>query len=265
MPEMLREQQFRLAAHLRDPDANPPPPGIEDRRLAIYRELFFNNIEGLLAGNFPVIRKTLGEQRWRELARGFYAQHRSHTPLFAEIGREFIRFLQERAQAGSDDPAWLAELAHYEWVELGLQINDDKIPAHRADGDPGSNPGQVLLTGVPVLSPTAWALAYTWPVPQIGPDYQPTTPPETPTLVLVRRDRRYEIRFAEISPLVFRLIEILRGGDLTGRQALEQLAREAGVADPGSGPGQALSAFIEQGAAMLQRMREEDTILGVAP
>ena len=145
---------------------------------------------------------------------------------------------------------------HYEWVELGLQINDDEIPVHQADGDPGSSPGQALLAGIPVLSPTAWALAYTWPVQRIGPDYQPTTPPETPTLVLVRRDRQYEIRFAEISPLVYRLIEILRGGELTGRQALEQLAREAGVAD--------LPTFVEQGAAMLQRMHEEGTILGTA-
>ncbi len=257
MPELLREQQFQLTAHLRDPGVNPPPPGIEDRRLAIYRELFLNNIEGLLAGNFPVIRKTLGEQRWRSLARDFYAHHRSHTPLFAEIGREFIRFLQERAQAGTDDPAWLAEMAHYEWVELGLQINDDEVPANRADGN--------LLAGIPVLSPTSWALAYVWPVPHIGPDYQPTTPPEAPTLVLVRRDCQYEIRFAEISPLVYRLIEILRGGELTGREALEQLAHEAGVADPGSGPGQALPAFVEQGAAMLQRMHEEGTILGTAP
>jgi len=53
------------------------------------------------------------------------------------------------------------------------------------------------------------------------------------------------------------LIEILRGGELTGRQALEQLAREAGVVDT--------STFLEQGAAMLQRMHEEDTILGIAP
>ena len=265
MPDALREQQFRLAAHLRDPDANPPPPGIEDRRLEIYRELFFNNIEGLLAGNFPVIRRTLGEQRWRELARGFYAHHRSHTPLFAEIGREFIRYLQERAQAATDDPPWLAEMAHYEWVELGLQINDEEIPAHEAISGPGSSPGQALLAGVPVLSPTAWALAYTWPVQRIGPDYQPTTAPETPTLVLVRRDRQYEIRFAEISPLVYRLIEILRGGELSGRQALEQLAREAGAADLGSDPAQVLSAFIEQGAAMLQRMHDESTILGTAP
>jgi len=188
MPDALREQQFQLAAHLRDPSVNPPPPGIEDRRLAIYRELFFNNIEGLLSGNFPVIRKTLGEQRWRKLAREFYALHRSHTPLFAEIGREFIRFLQDRVETATDDPPWLAELAHYEWVELGLQINDDEVPAHEVHGNPGSSPGQVLLAGVPVLSPTAWALAYAWPVPHIGPDYQPATPPETPTLVLVRRD-----------------------------------------------------------------------------
>lgn len=249
MAESLRQQQFELAAHLRDPDVHAPPPGLEDRRLTIYRELFFNNIEGLLSGNFPVIRKTLGEQRWRMLVRGFYAQHRSHTPLFAEIGREFIRFLQERAEHGADDPAWLAEMAHYEWVELGLQVADDEFPAHDADGD--------LLTGIPVLSPTAWALAYAWPVPHIGPDYQPETPPETPTLLLVRRDAQYDIRFAEISPLVYRLIEILRAGECSGRQALEQLAAEAHVAE--------LAAFVEQGQAMLVRMREEGTVLGITP
>ncbi|HPO24365.1 MAG TPA: putative DNA-binding domain-containing protein, partial [Arenimonas sp.] len=48
-PERLRQQQFALAKHIRDPEANLPPPDIEDRRLAIYRELFFNNVEGLLA------------------------------------------------------------------------------------------------------------------------------------------------------------------------------------------------------------------------
>lgn len=248
MAETLRQQQFELAAHLRDPAAHAPPPGLEDRRLSIYRELFFNNIEGLLSGNFPVIRKTLSEQRWRPLVREFYALHRSHTPLFAEIGREFIRFLQERAEQGAVDPAWLAEMAHYEWVELGLQIADDEFPAHDADGD--------LLAGIPVLSPVAWALAYVWPVQHIGPDYQPETPPEAPTLVLVRRDAQYDIRFAEISPLVYRLIEILRAGERSGRQALEQLAEEAGATD--------LPLFVEQGHAMLVRMHEEGTLLGTA-
>ena len=257
MAEVLRDQQYRLASHLRDPDSNPPPPGLEERRLSIYRELFFNNIEGLLAGNFPVIRKTLGEPRWRALARDFYARHRSQTPLFAEIGREFIRFLQDRAATDVPDPGWLAEMAHYEWVELALQIADDALPTHDAGGD--------LLAGVPVLSPFAWPLAYAWPVQHIGPDYQPATPPATPTLVLVRRDAQFEIRFAEISPLVFRLLELLRAGQSNGRQALEQLATEAGADDPESDPGQALAFFIEQGHAMLQRMRDEGTLLGTRP
>jgi uncharacterized protein len=249
MVDALRQQQFQFAAHLRDPAHCEAPPGLEDRRLAVYRELFFNNIEGLLAGNFPVIRRTLGDARWHALARAFYAGHRSHTPLFAEIGREFIRFVQDRAAQGAGDPAWLAEMAHYEWVELALQIADDALPAH----DPGGD----LLAGIPVLSPFAWALAYAWPVPHIGPDYQPDAAPGTPTLLLVRRDADYGIRFAEISPLVFRLIEILHMGQSTGQQALEQLAGEAGNPDA--------AAFVEQGAAMLQRMHQESTILGTRP
>ncbi|MGA0002453.1 MAG: putative DNA-binding domain-containing protein, partial [Steroidobacteraceae bacterium] len=44
----LLELQRCLAAHLRDPEGSPPPPDIEDRRLAVYRDLFFNNLRDLL-------------------------------------------------------------------------------------------------------------------------------------------------------------------------------------------------------------------------
>jgi hypothetical protein len=247
MADALYDQQFALARHLRDPQAHPAPPGIEERRLAIYRDLFFNNIEGLLAGNFPVIRKTLGDDGWRNLVRAFYATHRSHTPLFPEIAREFIRYLESR----DDDtlPPWLRELAHYEWVELALQIADDAVPAHVADGD--------LLAGEPVLSPFAWALAYQWPVHRIGPDFLPDAPPAEPTLLLVRRDADYQVRFAAISLLVYRLVELLGEGGRSGADALRQLAREAGVDD--------VPAFVEQGAQMLARMRDEGTVLGIRP
>ena len=71
-PARLRAQQFELTRHLRDPHASPAPAGIEERRLAVYRDLLFNNIEGLLAGNFPVVSELLGEQRWTALVRDFY-------------------------------------------------------------------------------------------------------------------------------------------------------------------------------------------------
>ena len=247
MAERLHDQQFALSRHLRDPSAHPPPPGIEERRLAIYRDLFFNNIEGLLAGNFPVIRQTLGDDAWRRLVRQFYANHRSHTPLFPEIAREFIRFLEDRAP--DPDTPWLRELAHYEWVELALQIADDAVPAHDQDGD--------LLAGVPVVSPFAWALAYQWPVHRIGPDYRPASPPDAPTCLLVRRGADHQVRFSALSPLVYRLIELLGERRRSGAEALRQLADEAGVDD--------VTAFIEQGAAMLARMRQEGTLSGTDP
>lgn len=213
--------------------------------MAIYRELFYNTIEGLLAGNFPVIRKTLDDEAWHALIHAFHAGHRCHTPLFTEIGREFIRFLEARAE--NADPPWLAELAHYEWVELALQIADEPVPAH----DPGGD----LLAGVPVVSPTAWILAYRWPVPRIGPRYRPDAVPELPTLLLVRRDDGGMVRFAELSPLVYRLLELLGATpERVGRETLIALSMEAGRND-------ALQ-FVKDGTAMLQRLRDEGTILG---
>lgn len=246
----LRDRLHAFAAHLRDPSAHPPPPGVEERRLAVYRELFLNNIRSLLASGFPVIRKTLGDDRWDALVRDFHAGHRSRTPLFTEIGQEFIAFLRRREADSAGDPPWLPELAHYEWVELALQISDAKPPPHDTHGD--------LLANVPVRSPLAWPLAYRWPVHRIGPGHVPEAPEKTPTLLLVRRDDAGEVRFSELSPLVYRLLELLdERPECSGHEALSQLACEAQADDR--------DAFVQQGAAMLARLREEGTLLGTRP
>lgn len=245
----LRDQQFTLARHVRDPARNAPPPSIEERRIAIYRDLFYNSIEGLLAGNFPVIRKTLDDTRWHVLVRAFYADHRCRTPLFTEVGREFIQFLEQRSidRHAADDPPWLHELAQYEWVELALQIAGDELPPHAPDGD--------LLGGKPVPSPLAWALAYRWPVSHIGPGFQPHVAPTALTLLLVRRDSGGDVHFSELSPLVYRLLQLL-GDDTTasGNSALQVLAAEAGTTD--------LAGFMQEGTAMLQRLHQEGVVLG---
>lgn len=246
-PRDLRAQQYAFAAHLRDPAGHPPPPGIEDRRMAVYRRLFLNNIANLLGNGFPVIRRILGEDAWMALVRRFYANHRSRSPLFPEIGREFVRFLQEQPHA--DDPPWLAELAHYEWIELVVRIDDTPAPPHDPEGD--------LLRGVPVPAPWMRALAYAWPVHQLSPDHLPAQPPAAPTLLLVRRDGLGEARFASLSGPAWRLLELLGEASRSGSECLDLLATEAGVAgDPG---------FLDQGAALLRRMRAEGTLLGTLP
>lgn len=243
-PARLRAQQLALTRHLRDPQTQPAPGGVEDRRLAIYRELLFNNVATLLAGNFPVIRTLLDDDAWHALVRAFFRDHRCQTPLFPELGREFLRFLQSRDTL---DPPFLAELAHYEWVELALQISEALVPSHDPDGD--------LLDARPLLSPLAWPLAYAWPVHRIGPDFQPDSPPDAPTLLLVRRDADGTVRFSELSPLAFRLLQrIEESPHLHGRAQLQALAAEAGTADA--------DAFITQGHALLQQMHGAGVIPG---
>ena len=77
----LQDQLQALAAHVRAPELHPGPPGIEERRLALYRNLVFNNLEGLLGGGFPVIRKTLGDAHWNALLRRFLPSSLPSRPV----------------------------------------------------------------------------------------------------------------------------------------------------------------------------------------
>ncbi len=230
MAERLRDQQFTLARHLRDPERHAPPPGIEARRLKVYRELFFGSIEGLLAGSFPVMRDTLGQQRWQARVHDFYANYRSQTPLFSEVAGAFVDYLQ----AVELDEPWQLELAHYEWVEAQLYLSDAEDPVHRPEGD--------LLEGEPLLSCTARVLAYQWPVECIGPGFQAATAPEVPTLLLVYRDADFKVRFARLAPLAYRLLAEVRG---TGRERLL-----------------ALGAEVEPGLALLESLRAQGVVIG---
>lgn len=240
----LREQFDAMAQHVRDPAAHAGPPGIEARRLKIYSDLVYNNLDGLLAGGFPVIRKTLGDADWQALVRGFLARHHSHTPLFTELGRELIAFIE--AEPDPHRP-WLAELAHYEWAELGLQLSDAAMPPHDPAGD--------VLDGAPLLSPLTWPLAYRWPVNRIGPDFQPAEPPVEPTLVLLRREADGRIHFSALSPLLFRLLELIGANDQrNGRELMRQLANEAGQAD--------FDGFLGEAMPMLHRLHTEGVLLG---
>ena len=240
----LREQQFTFARHLRDPVGQPPPPGLEERRVRVYRELFFNNIQSLLASGFPVIHEILGEAKWKALVRAFYAGHRSQTPLFTEIAAEFVAYIEGCTdEAGM--PPWLSELAHYEWVEQALFVSDAQPPEHDPEGD--------LLDGVPLLSPLALALAYLWPVTELGPSFVPDAPPAEPTTLLVHRDAEHQVRFARIAPLAYRLLVSLQTNAWTGREHLAALAAETGSD---------IAEFESRGLLLLQQLRSQGVVLG---
>ena len=249
-PKEFQLQQYRFAAHIRAPQSNPAPADVEVRRMAVYRELFYNNVESLLASGFPVIREILPDQHWHTLVQDFFDRHRCKTPLFLEIAQEFIEFLQQERPKTEGDPAFLLELAHYEWTELALTISDaDKDPL------PPIDPNGDLMSGIPVLSPLAWNLAYRYPVHRIGPDFQPQEPSGELTHLVVYRGRDDEVGFLEINAVTQRLIEILKdNAGQSGLEALERIAEE--LRHPDS------AVVVEGGRQILYQLRSLNILLG---
>jgi hypothetical protein len=245
LPEFQR-YQLAFAAHIRDPKAHPRPPGVEARRMKIYSELLFNNIEGFLLACFPVLRQVLGARKWARLVRAFFSTHRSRTPYFRQIPDEFIQFLQNEWTPPEGYPPFLLALAHYEWIELALSVSNRGLD--RAVDSAGD-----LLDGVPLLNPVLANLRYDWPVHRIAP--RRTVHPAESWL-LVFRDAADQVQFSEINAFTARLLTLLEAGTLSGRAALQHIAVESRHPDP--------AVVLQAGGALLDDLRARGAILGTA-
>jgi hypothetical protein len=243
LPEFQRYQRA-FTAHIRDPRANPRPAGVEARRMNIYNELLYNNVEGFLLACFPVLREVLGARKWTKLVRAFFSTHRSHTPYFRQIPDEFIQFLQNEWTPPEGYPPYLLALAHYEWIELVLSVSNRSVEC-------GINAAGDLLDGTPVLNPVLANLHYDWPVHRIAPRRK-VQPAET--WLLVYRDGHDRVEFTEINAFTARLLSLLESGTLSGHTALERIAEESRHPDP--------ALILQAGGALLEDLRARGAILG---
>ncbi len=203
--------QLDFAAYIRNPERNQPPEGIEARRMDIYADLFYRNIEGFLSSTFRVFRSITSDTEWHDLVRGFVHRHISESPYFIQIPEEFLEFLSDEAPADVERPFRL-ELCHYEWVELALDFREDEPVAYLDEPLDAEHLDEVQLR----LSPYAWPLQYRYPVHLIGPKNQPVSAPEHPTYLIVYRDADDRVKFMESNAATFRLLQHLdgAGGDL---------------------------------------------------
>lgn len=246
-PEQLLELQRRFAGHIRDPEGVAAPDGPEERRLAIYRRLFFDNLNNLFSKNFPVLRRIVDDARWRSLIREFMTEHRATTPMFTEIGREFVRFLQEAQPSGL--PPFSLELAHWEFLETCVRL---------AEADPRAvacDPDGKLLDAPIALNPTLRLAEYQWPVHEIRPDYQPEAPLEQGLILAAWRTRDDRPGFMKLNAVTARLLELIEAEtDSSGRLILERIAGEMQSPDP--------RTIVASGLSMLERLLERELILG---
>ena len=252
MPERpdFQDKQYAFAAHIRDPDNVAAPEGIENRRMAIYRKLFFNNLVNLLATMFPVIRKIHTDEQWHGMIRQFMQHHKAETPYFLQLPEEFLAYLQDEFTAADDDYAFLLELAHYEYAELELSVSEDENDLN------GIDPNGDMLAGIPVKSSLSRVFAYRYPVHRISPDSLPEEPEDQPIYLALYRGNDGEVGFLELNAVTAALLDAIEFNEdnKTGEQLLHALAEKINYPDA--------DALVAHGADALLEMRQLEILSG---
>ena len=239
---MLDFQRYQLefTAHIRNPKSNKKPAQVDDARMAVYREIVFNNILNSVSICFPVCVQVLGERDWEKLVRQFFAKHQAQTPIFREIPQQFLQFLNTVKNL----PIYFEQLAHYEWVELAVNSQPTTSPKLSKTPD--------FLNEKPVLAPANKLLQYDYAVHKISARHKLKT--SAKTYLLVFRNLENKVKFIELNPVTFQLLKLIGENNITGKQALMRLAEDMQHSDA--------NAVIQFGLEILQDLANQQAIIG---
>lgn len=244
--------QLAFTAYLRDPSGKTRPNGVSAKQMGIYKEIVFNNLFESVSACFPVAQKVLGKRAWLHLVRRFFREHASNSPIFRQIPEEFIDFVSKlNLNDKSNLPEYLASLCHYECVEL--QVSAMVEPAQLMIGNIQQiNTRGDLLANRVVFTASMQLLNYAYAVHKISTKYKPKE--KINTQLLVYRNTEYQVKFIELNPVTYRLIELMQGQSNTGEQALTTIANELSHPHPES--------VVQFGLEILNDLRVQGIILG---
>lgn len=115
----LRELQGSFAAALRDPAAQCAvlPP----ENLSIYRNNSFFAHHHALELAYPVVRRRVGDDYFRQLSSIYRERHPSRSGDLHWMGSEFAAFLAIHLQG--TEYAWLSDLARLEWSRQQASVS----------------------------------------------------------------------------------------------------------------------------------------------
>ncbi|NVK25549.1 MAG: putative DNA-binding domain-containing protein [Gammaproteobacteria bacterium] len=198
----FQQQQHELANAIRQNTSDIT--GIEQRRIKVYQELFFNNVEGFCSAAFPVFKSLVSQPDWLALVRSFFVEHQCETPHFCEIAQEFLEYLFENKAESLPYP-YMLELAHYEWAELACSVAITTQVENTEDTAFGLD----LALSIPE---SVMPLTYQYPVHTIGPENALSVEP-SPTSVIVYRDVEHQVQFMLVDALSIVTLQLIQQHD----------------------------------------------------
>lgn len=223
------------------------PPGVTARdpaeaarRFDVYRNNVAVGLIAALGARFPAIRRLLGDDYFRALARLYAEADRPASPVLADWGAGFAAFLAGFAPLAGWP--YLADVARIEWAR-GRAF-------HAADARPidprslaGADPDRLRLRLHPSVA-VLW-LAHPavtiWAVNQPGAAARPI--PAGPEIALVLRDRGFGVPVRAIGAGDAALITALAAG-----QSLAEAAARALGEDPAHAVADCLGPLLAAGA-----------------
>jgi len=243
----LQQQQYAFTGWIRDPDHSAAIEDVAASRMALYRELFFNNFVETLNRAFPVLQQVLDKDHWQRLCQRFFAEHHCHTPYLSQLPGEFVQFLQQQPI----DPPWMLELAQWEWAELELFL----APDPEAIADLGADP----LEGIPLLTSLLRLQVCHYPVHRISVDYLPEHGDDTLHYLLAWRKPDDSIGFMALNALSAHIIQLMRNNltlvaPYSGLQLLSMIAEQYSEYDA--------EAIINGGRELLVNLYRSNIIAG---
>jgi hypothetical protein len=128
----LAEAQDALFAHISGfVDSGLPTPDsfvVGDarasaaERIAVYTFMYRRRLVEALESQFPRLAKSVGSERFSELAHGYVAEHPSTRPSLRFVGSSFADWLSRRRPA-----PMLADLAKLEWARVDIFDVRDEV------------------------------------------------------------------------------------------------------------------------------------------
>lgn len=240
---MLAFQQYQadFTAHIRDPHTTRKPAGVATKRMAVYREIVFNNFMASVSACFPVLHQILGKRKFKNVVRLCFAQHHFDSPLFREISLAFVNFLQNIDLGAYALPPFSAQLAHYEWAELYVSNlstwSGEQTEIVADDG---------LLSSRLLLNPAHALLAYDYPVHLLSRKH--ATSDQIPTYLCLFTNASFKVTFIQLNQVTYQLLQLLQTQAHTSASALQTIAQQLQHPHP-----EIVMQFGLQAIASLQR------------
>ncbi len=257
----LAHLQTRFATGLLTAGDNPAElfrgdPARSARRFALYRGNLTANWDKSLGNAYPVLRKLVGDDFFRAMAREFGRARPHAEGDLNRFGAGLATFLEDFAPVA--DLPYLPDMARLEWALHRIHYGVDALALSLAAF---AAMGAEVLDGLRLrLREGCTLLCSRWSILAIWQAHQPDGPP-------LPRDIAQRSRYVVCRPRWRSQVMPLSFGELTALQLLEEGAalgaalEQAADADPDFDPASALPRWLEAGlfAATEVVSREDHT------